>query len=699
MQKVLKVLRKMFQVIKQQFNIRSIRFKLISAFLIPVVFIILLGYVCYKQASQGLIKNYESNSMVSLDMMGEYYELGLTNISSKATSLVTDEVISKYFSGFYKKNPTEEAKRYSETERKLNAFHSADKFISSIYVFSSYGNPISTASTFDELQAGFYEDFNQSEDAVGIIDSTESSVWKGAHPFLDSQFPDIQADYCLTFMKKLNNSAYKQVGYVIVDIENSFVMDLLKKTNFGDNSLAGFITNDGKAVLNGSCSSDFDLTKESFYQKALTEGAELGSEYVDYQNAKYLFIYTKLTIGNATVFALIPQSVVVKEAEYVKKITIYIVLISCLIALIVGFIISYGIGKVIQKTNHTLSMVATGDLTVDASLKRKDEFSILGKSINHMLTSMRSLIQKMLGVSKSTAVSACEVGIASETLLESSKSIVKAVTDIEQGVQQQASDAENCLRRMADLAHQINMVQDNTVEIGHIADNTKNSVKSGLIVINDLSSKAKDTSDITQLVIDNIESLEAESESIIGIISAINEITEQTNLLSLNATIEAARVGAAGRGFAVVADEIRKLADKSAKESGRIAAVIEKIQDRTKRTVNAAKKAESIVATQENALMVTMKTFDDINSHVENLTGNLTKISSGIDKIGKAKDDTLSAIESISATLEETVAATTEVSSTAENQLSAVEQLNHAALKLGDDAKNLEDTVRVFRII
>jgi methyl-accepting chemotaxis protein len=178
----------------------------------------------------------------------------------------------------------------------------------------------------------------------------------------------------------------------------------------------------------------------------------------------------------------------------------------------------------------------------------------------------------------------------------------------------------------------------------------------------------------------------------------MNEITEQTNLLSLNAAIEAARVGAAGRGFAVVADEIRKLAVKSSTESGRIAAVIEKIQQKTRNTVDAARKAESIVATQEGALKDTVKTFDDINRHVENLTSNLAKISLGIEKIGKAKDDTLSAIESISATLEETVAASTEVSTTAENQLSSVEQLNNAALRLGSDANNLEETVKIFQI-
>ena len=696
--KELRTRKKMRKVHKKRSNIHSIKFKLISAFLIPVAFIILLGTVSYKKASQGMTENLESASMVALDMMGEYYELGLTNISSKATQLMTDETVSRYYTKYYATDPTEEASRYSETKRKINAMFSGDKFISNIYVFANYGHPLTTVSMYDELETSFYDEFNESVDAVGILGTSESNIWKGTHPFLDSQFPTISAEYGMTYIKKFKNSASKHIGYIIFDIKESFVKDILAKTNFGDGSITGLVTNDGKAVLSVNDTKDFDLTKQSYYKKAIKSKKDLGSEYVSYQNESYLFIYSKLLIGNSTVFTLIPEADVVKQADSVKTITIIIVIIASLIALSVGFRISNGIGATIYKTNNTLSIVAAGNLTVDASIKRKDEFHILGKSINYMILNMKTLIEKMLAVNKSTANSANDVASASETLLISSKNIATAVSEIELGVQQQAADAENCLLRMADLANQINMVQESTVKIEQIADRTKNIVKDGLTVINDLSNKANDTADITQLVISNIESLEIESGSIIGIISAMNEITEQTNLLSLNAAIEAARAGDAGRGFAVVADEIRKLAEKSNKESGRISAVIEKIQDRTKKTVDAAKKAENIVATQENALNDTIKTFDDINQHVENLADNLSKISLGIENIGKTKDDTLLAIENISITLEETAAASTEVRSTAQNQLLSVEQLNRAAIQLSDDAKNLEETVQVFQI-
>jgi methyl-accepting chemotaxis protein len=117
LKKILQVLIKLLEVFMKLFNMHSIKSQLISAFLIPVAFIIILGVVSNQKASKGMIENYESNSRVSLDMMGEYYELGLSNIASKATQLATDEVVSRYYSKYYAKDPTEEAKRYRNRQK------------------------------------------------------------------------------------------------------------------------------------------------------------------------------------------------------------------------------------------------------------------------------------------------------------------------------------------------------------------------------------------------------------------------------------------------------------------------------------------------------------------------------------------------------------------------------------------------------
>jgi methyl-accepting chemotaxis protein len=178
----------------------------------------------------------------------------------------------------------------------------------------------------------------------------------------------------------------------------------------------------------------------------------------------------------------------------------------------------------------------------------------------------------------------------------------------------------------------------------------------------------------------------------------MNQISEQTNLLSLNASIEAARAGEYGKGFAVVASEIRKLAEQSQGSANDIKKIIESIQGDTKKVVVTARKAETVLNLQQDAVKNTTDSYGIINDSVEQLMVYLSNITQNVGNIETARVSTLGAIENISAVLEEIAASSNTVNQTSNDQLASVETLNMAAKMLNENAETLVTEVNRFKV-
>ena len=676
-------------------NIFGIKTKLILSFFITVCFIIILGIVSYSKSSKDIKESYTSNGKTSLEMMAEYYELGMNTVETKAIQIDSDGILKKYYTGSYKHNPLEESNRFNDIKKSIMASSVADQIVQDITVISSYGNGIYSGSTLDN---SVYTGFLDSEEKALYDSAGETTVWVGNHPYLDKTISTSPNKYSLSMIRELSGGGSKHKGYIIIDVKKEFVDNILAKANFGDGSITGIITRDGREILNGNYDENFAFSNESFFQDTLKADKKDVHEYVNYQGKEYLFLYSSIGTSKASICTLIPKDKIMKQAESVKKVTITIVLISSFIAILIGTLIASGISKTINKINGVLHLVSEGNLTTEILVKRKDEFRILSKSINNMIDNMKYLITQITGVSSLVTRTATDVNTDSEVLLKATEDISRVIHNIEQGVNQQAEDAQNCLLLMEKLADEINMVCTNTTEMENISLSTKEVVGKGINILNDLNVKAQNTSEITLTVIDNIENLADQSSSIVKIVETIRDIAEQTNLLSLNASIEAARAGSAGKGFAVVAEEIRKLAEQSAISVSHISLIIEDIQKQTILTVNSAKQAEEIVGSQGSALKDTIDVFDDINKHIENLNYKLNKITNGMAGIEQAKNSTLESIESISAASEETAAASSELNITVQGQLDAVQSLNQAANGLNESSQELKTAVSKFKV-
>lgn len=667
-------------------GINSIKFKLIGGFLVPVVLIIVLGVISYKTASNAIIDSYINSTASTIIKTADYYNLMFNNIESASKEMISNVDAKNYYSKLHKSDISEESKVYNSINQYYQAITISNSMVNNIYVLCNYGKQITTTSVTNN---NLYEAFAASEEAANI--DANKLVWATKRSYLDTI---VSPRYGVTLERQFYSNSTKAIGYLILDINYDMVTTPLTDLDLGEGSVVAFVAPDGGEVNNVD---DTDYFAGQDFMNAVISNpeAENGYEYV--ADGEQLFLYSKTDAG-FVVCALVPKDIITTQASTILITTIIVVIIAFVIAMAIGGVLSLGISTSIHVIMKKLGAVAEGDLTTSVNMRRRDEFGVLGDSINNMIGRTKNMVEDTVGISGELGDSINTVKDNTDVLLNATKSITDAITGIEDGIIQQASDAEGCMKQMDVLAEKITNVANNTELIASVASDAIVTVKDGLVSIDELSEKAKDTVKVSTEIIEGIQSMEAASKKIGAIITAINEIADQTSLLSLNASIEAARAGDSGRGFAVVAEEIRKLADQSVDSANQIKLIVDDINVKTKDTVGVARKAENIIASQEDSLNKTVSVFNLIETQVGGLASNIEIIKSSVEDITGAKNETLMSIQNISAVSEETAASIEEVASTAEKQLQAVSDLNEEARELADNSDKLIETVSVFKV-
>lgn len=682
--------------------------KLNGIILIPVMFIILLGAVSYLKSSEELKKSCEQSGNAALAMLESYFNMGFESVNSMANQIITNDVIRKYYSGAYKEDPVKELEQYKAIQNVVSSNVVNSSVVADIYLFGDYGKGTSTRGTLpDKLYTGFKE----SEEGKAFLDSKARYKWSGYHTFFDSVVKTEGEGYGTALSYYLYNTSNKKTGLVVIDLKKEFFLNAIKNTDFGEGAVVGYITKDGREILEGDYKEDFKFQDTEFYKDSLepsqnstakagkkSKTLEGGSRYISYKGESYLYLYMPVLEGEMQVCALIPEKTITGASKEQLVLTVIFVIAGSFIALLIGTRTAKGIGAAIKGTNEVLLKTAEGNLSVSASVRRSDEFSQLAEGINTMIQGMKNLILRMMGVSEAVTLSAGEITEKSELLITAAGEIEKTVLELEAGAEDQAEDTRICSERIGTLSEQIEMVGEKTDKIKALTREAREIAEQGRSIVGQLSERAEDTREITGKIIDDITTLAVKSQAVGEIILSINEIAEQTNLLSLNASIEAARAGSEGRGFLVVADEIRKLAAKSHEAAAQISNIINEIDLRTRKTVATAHTAKEAVNSQKSALTNTIEVFYDINRKVEHLDSNLLDILSGISVIRASKEEALAAVEGIATAARQSAAATEELGATAVNQMLYVKDLRVTADRLSGMVAELKQSVGAFQV-
>lgn len=678
---------------KSRFGIRwqnpaqSVGTKLLLIYFVSIVSVVLaIGILSY-QVSKNIIENkVAESSHQTIAQATDKVSFLLESVETTSVQLLADEQFAESLTRY--KNPEltqfDRLQLGQQISTRLKSFVLSNNKLADIQLI-----PATSGAT-----TSYHSDVSDSVFQTGwfqqIVEGDGRAVWLPA-----SKNGYLGASDTFALGRVLRNiRSGSTEGILIIEVKVSALKEALGVLSIGNGSDIAIVSQNNRVVYaeqNNLIETTYSLDiaghaakgdKASFKESLV--GSNGSSEEV-------LAVYSPIERADWLLAGVIPVSELVKDASLIFVITLVMVAVSALLAIGVGVTVVRMIARPLVNLRNLMTEGARGNLTVRMNqTSRRDEIGQLADSFNQMMEQITSLVAQTNDSAKEVLRTASELSDSSRQTALSANEIAVATEEIAKGASSLAAEAERGSDLTATISHRVDHVVESNTTMEAAASDVQAASAKGAEYMTALLTKTSTAENMIRAMGDKVIKLQESTGSIRNILTLLDNIAKQTNILSLNATIEAARAGAAGKGFMVVANEVRQLADQS-KESIRIVAdITERIQTEMEETICALSQAYPIFQEQLASARDTDAIFRQVQLQMEGFTDKLQETTDSIRQLKESQATLLEAMSNVSAVAEESSATSQEVASLSSEQLS----ISGGLVKLSERLENLSGSLK-----
>lgn len=419
-------------------------------------------------------------------------------------------------------------------------------------------------------------------------------------------------------------------------------------------------------------------------------------EYVFNGTTKYS-AYTILNNENILVFTA-DESEALAGITTVTGVAIGISAIVVLIAIIISFIMGRRLMRPLVKVSTIIEDVANGNIEADFSgvKESNDEIGLIIGKMKELTQSLGSIVGKIRNSSDTMSSNSYELNDTSSQTLAANNEISKAVEDVAEGSTGMAASISKINENLLEMSNE-------TKDINASVDEIKNqtvAVQDSSKIMNDKIKSMQDSShkmdEGISAISKRIETVNTTVDKVSNIVSVIEEISSETNLLSLNASIEAARAGDAGKGFAVVAQEIRVLSDNTNTELENIKQIISSLVEECRYCVQASGTIVEDNAKQKEEIKAVLDEFGSLDEQIQKTAEKADEIEELVTAMIELNDDITKSSNSLTDVSAANAAATEEMNANIEELNAMMHGVSEMAEHMNNESDGLKEALSFF---